>query len=172
MHILGAIAEFERGRIVERVRAGLARAKAQGNVCDRGDQTADGLVRHTIAGPSTSMRYTARLPEAGIAGRPSAAAVIRTTTPSPNRSSRVEGGNDPPAWSLATSRAVEFAHVWNGWTGSTRGGCWSRLATRRRPNTRHATMSRPQWPDSHNPLSEELGTIQTVRRHYSFGSSM
>jgi len=30
MQILGAIAEFERGRIVERVRAGLARAKAQG----------------------------------------------------------------------------------------------------------------------------------------------
>jgi putative DNA-invertase from lambdoid prophage Rac len=30
MYILGAIAEFERGRIVERVRAGLARAKAQG----------------------------------------------------------------------------------------------------------------------------------------------
>jgi DNA invertase Pin-like site-specific DNA recombinase len=30
MHILGAIAEFERGRIVERVRAGLARARAAG----------------------------------------------------------------------------------------------------------------------------------------------
>ena len=30
MHILGAIAEFERGRIQERVRAGLLRAKAQG----------------------------------------------------------------------------------------------------------------------------------------------
>src|SRR5712692_4289360 len=30
MQILGAIAEFERGRIVERVRAGLARARAQG----------------------------------------------------------------------------------------------------------------------------------------------
>src|SRR5256885_1633046 len=30
MHILGAIAEFERGRIVERIKAGLARAKAQG----------------------------------------------------------------------------------------------------------------------------------------------
>jgi DNA invertase Pin-like site-specific DNA recombinase len=30
MHILGAIAEFERGRIVERVKAGLARARAAG----------------------------------------------------------------------------------------------------------------------------------------------
>src|SRR6201999_3353700 len=30
MHILGAIAEFERGRIVERVRAGLQRARAAG----------------------------------------------------------------------------------------------------------------------------------------------
>jgi DNA invertase Pin-like site-specific DNA recombinase len=30
MHILGVIAEFERGRIVERVRVRLARAKAQG----------------------------------------------------------------------------------------------------------------------------------------------
>jgi DNA invertase Pin-like site-specific DNA recombinase len=30
MHLLGAIAEFERARIVERVKAGLARAKAQG----------------------------------------------------------------------------------------------------------------------------------------------
>ena len=30
LHILGAIAEFERGRIQERVKAGLARARAQG----------------------------------------------------------------------------------------------------------------------------------------------
>ena len=30
MHILGAIAEFERARIAERVKAGLARAKANG----------------------------------------------------------------------------------------------------------------------------------------------
>src|SRR6266478_4859142 len=35
MHILGAIAEFERGRIVERVRAGLNRAKAQGKKLGR-----------------------------------------------------------------------------------------------------------------------------------------
>jgi DNA invertase Pin-like site-specific DNA recombinase len=45
MHILGAIAEFERGRIVERVRAGLARAKAQGKRLGRQpyDITADRL---------------------------------------------------------------------------------------------------------------------------------
>ena len=30
MHILGAISEFERGRIQERVKAGLARARAHG----------------------------------------------------------------------------------------------------------------------------------------------
>ena len=30
LHLLTAIAEFERGRIVERVRAGMARAKANG----------------------------------------------------------------------------------------------------------------------------------------------
>jgi DNA invertase Pin-like site-specific DNA recombinase len=35
MHILGAIAEFERGRIVERVKAGLARARAQGRKLGR-----------------------------------------------------------------------------------------------------------------------------------------
>ena len=35
MHILGAIAEFERARIVERVRAGLARARAQGKKLGR-----------------------------------------------------------------------------------------------------------------------------------------
>jgi DNA invertase Pin-like site-specific DNA recombinase len=35
MHILGAIAEFERGRIVERVKAGLVRARAQGRKLGR-----------------------------------------------------------------------------------------------------------------------------------------
>ena len=35
MHILGAIAEFERARIVERVRAGLARARRQGRKLGR-----------------------------------------------------------------------------------------------------------------------------------------
>jgi DNA invertase Pin-like site-specific DNA recombinase len=47
MHILGAIAEFERARIVERVRAGLARRVAQGKPLGRPRQTisADDLVR-------------------------------------------------------------------------------------------------------------------------------
>jgi len=35
LHVLGAIAEFERERIRERVRAGLARAKAHGQRLDR-----------------------------------------------------------------------------------------------------------------------------------------
>ena len=35
MHILGAIAEFERARIAERVKAGLARARAQGRKLGR-----------------------------------------------------------------------------------------------------------------------------------------
>ena len=35
LHILGAIAEFERGRIVERVKAGLARARANGRKLGR-----------------------------------------------------------------------------------------------------------------------------------------
>src|SRR4030095_718635 len=35
LHILGAIAEFERARIAERVRLGVARAKAQGQVLGR-----------------------------------------------------------------------------------------------------------------------------------------
>src|SRR5262245_63274824 len=47
MHILGAIAEFERGRIVERVRAGLARVKAQGKRLGRPREavTPDDLLR-------------------------------------------------------------------------------------------------------------------------------
>jgi DNA invertase Pin-like site-specific DNA recombinase len=47
MHILGAIAEFERARIVERVRAGLARRAAQGKPLGRPRQTlsADDLAR-------------------------------------------------------------------------------------------------------------------------------
>jgi DNA invertase Pin-like site-specific DNA recombinase len=35
LHILGALAEFEKARIVERVRAGMARAKAQGKPVGR-----------------------------------------------------------------------------------------------------------------------------------------
>ena len=50
MHILGAIAEFERARIVERVRAGLARRASQGKPLGRPRQTisSDDLA-HTAA---------------------------------------------------------------------------------------------------------------------------
>jgi DNA invertase Pin-like site-specific DNA recombinase len=39
MHILGAIAEFERARIAERVKAGLLRARAQGRRLGRPQRT-------------------------------------------------------------------------------------------------------------------------------------
>jgi DNA invertase Pin-like site-specific DNA recombinase len=50
MHILGAIAEFERGRIVERVRAGLARAKAQGQRLGRPRRLIDPKRLAAVAG--------------------------------------------------------------------------------------------------------------------------
>jgi DNA invertase Pin-like site-specific DNA recombinase len=49
LHILGAIAEFERARIVERVRAGLARRAAQGKPLGRPRQTiSDGDLARTV----------------------------------------------------------------------------------------------------------------------------
>src|SRR5438874_8509376 len=56
MHILGAIAEFERARIAERVRAGLRRAKAQGKRLGRPRKT-----RLTMNVPGGSVREAARL---------------------------------------------------------------------------------------------------------------
>src|SRR5262249_14191439 len=53
MHILGAIAEFERARIVERVRAGLARRAAQGKPLGRPRQTISDSELARTAGLST-----------------------------------------------------------------------------------------------------------------------
>jgi len=55
MHILGAIAEFERARIAERVRAGLQRARAQGKRLGRPRK-----VPTSIAIPRGSVRAAAR----------------------------------------------------------------------------------------------------------------
>ena len=52
MHILGAIAEFERARIAERVKAGLARAKAQGRRLGRPKRFVDVSVLATVRGLS------------------------------------------------------------------------------------------------------------------------
>src|ERR1019366_10219816 len=56
MHILGAIAEFERERIRERVMAGLQRARAQGRRLGRPRKTPA-----TIAVPGGSVREAARM---------------------------------------------------------------------------------------------------------------
>ena len=56
LHILGAIAEFERARIVERVKAGLARARAQGKTLGRPRKSA----RVTVP-PGLTVRRAAQL---------------------------------------------------------------------------------------------------------------
>ena len=72
LHILAALAEFERGRIAERVRAGLARVRASGTCLGRptatvaaGDvlRTADMTVREAarVLGVSRSVLHRARL---------------------------------------------------------------------------------------------------------------
>jgi DNA invertase Pin-like site-specific DNA recombinase len=53
MHILGAIAEFERARIQERVRAGLARARTQGVRLGRPRRRLDAERLATVAGLPT-----------------------------------------------------------------------------------------------------------------------
>jgi DNA invertase Pin-like site-specific DNA recombinase len=56
LHILAALAEFERGRIKERIRAGLSRAKAQGKRLGR-----PRLHPAKIAVPGGSVRAAARI---------------------------------------------------------------------------------------------------------------
>jgi DNA invertase Pin-like site-specific DNA recombinase len=56
MHLLGAIAEFERARIAERVKAGLQRARAQGKRLGRPRK-----VPSTVAVPGGSVRDAARV---------------------------------------------------------------------------------------------------------------
>ncbi len=56
MHILGAIAEFERARIAERVKAGLQRARAQGKRLGRPRK-----VPTTVVVPGGSVREAARM---------------------------------------------------------------------------------------------------------------
>ena len=73
MHILAAIAEFERARIAERVRAGLARAKKQGKKLGRPKKVIPEAVLAPVRGltvreaarrlgvsPSTAYRWLAR----------------------------------------------------------------------------------------------------------------
>jgi putative DNA-invertase from lambdoid prophage Rac len=52
MAVLGAIAQFERERIVERVRAGLARAKAEGKKLGRPRQSPSEKVLEPVRGLS------------------------------------------------------------------------------------------------------------------------
>ena len=74
LHILGAIAEFERARIGERVKAGLARARAQGKTLGRprtGVTVPRGLtVRRAAALWGVSKSTAARWAQRGPRARP------------------------------------------------------------------------------------------------------
>jgi transposase InsO family protein len=128
-------------------------------IYDRRAEMPAGLVHHSDRGTQyLSMRYSDRLADAGIA---------------PSVGSRGDSYDNAVAESVIGLfktevirrkgpwrhlETVEFATL--DWVDcSTRGGCSSRSATCRRPSSRRATMSRPQWPDSHNSPSEYLGTI-------------
>ena len=126
--------------------------------CD--DHVGD-LVHHSDRGSQyLSMRYTERLADAGI--EPSvgsrgdsydnalAESVIGLFKSGGDSVGRDRGGH----WRRSNSRRSR------GWTGSIIDGCSVRSASCRRPSTKHATMSRPPSPDSHNSLSHDPGAIQ------------
>jgi len=120
-------------------------------IYDRVGQKIDGLVHHRDRGTQyRSMRYTNRLADAGIA---------------PSVGSRGDSYDKALAESIIGLfktevirrrgpwrhvEAVEFARL-RGWAGSITAGCSNRLGTCRQPSTRHATMTRPRWPDSQPP---------------------
>ena len=90
MHILAAIAEFERARIAERVRAGLARAKAQGQRLGRRPHRISASDLERVAGMST--RETA----AALGLPPSVlhrARLARTPKPALSHSAECLGGS-------------------------------------------------------------------------------
>lgn len=52
LHVLAAIAEFERARIAERIRAGIARARAQGKRLGRPERRVSSAILASVAGLS------------------------------------------------------------------------------------------------------------------------
>ena len=78
----------------------------------------------------------------------------------------LQDGGDSTTRAVAESRGGGIRDARRGSIGSITGGCSNRSATCRRPSTKRATMSRPRWPDSHNSLSDDPGTIHALEgRH-------
>ena len=119
----------------------------------------DGLVHHGDRGTQyLSMRDTDRLADAGIA--PSVGSrgdsYDNALAESIIGFFKTEGIRRLGPWRHL--EAVEFVTLdWS--TGSIIVGWWSRSATCPPRSTRHATMSGPPWPDSHNWPSRDPGTI-------------
>jgi transposase InsO family protein len=124
----------------------------------------DGRVHHSDRGTQyLSMRHTDRLDDAGIA---------------PSVGSRGDSYDNALAESVIGLFKTEVirrlgacgisrrsnSRRSTGWTGSIIAGYSGRLATCRPRSTRHGTMSKPRWPDSHNSPSRDPGTLQSRGR--------
>lgn len=115
MHILGAIAEFERARIVERVKAGLQRARAQGKRLGRPRKqpttmvVPGGSVREAAAAWGVSKVDRGALDNRGPIPHP--AIVSRTVLPLQERSSWDAEGQDRDGGTILTEGADTFALV-------------------------------------------------------------
>jgi hypothetical protein len=89
-------------------------------------------------------------------------------TPTPEaartRELRIEAGERDPSQGVGVFRAleaVEFAILeWVDWFNHRR--LLEPIGDVPRPNTKGATMSRRRRPNSHNPLSDDPGTVQCV----------
>jgi transposase InsO family protein len=126
----------------------------------RCDAAPSSLIHHSDRGAQyVSMRYTDRLVDAGI---------------EPSVGSRGDSYDNALAESiigLFKTELIQRHGPWRhveavelprstGWIGLIIGGSWDRSALCRRRSMKRTTMSRPQWPDSPNPLSDKPGPIQ------------
>ncbi len=120
-----------------------------------------GLVHHSDRGTQyLSMRYTDRLADAGIA--PSVGsqgdAFDNALAESVIGLYKTEVIRRRGPW--RSLEAVEFATLDVGRLVQHAAAARARSGTCRRPSVRRSTISRPQWPDSTNSVSEIPGTIQ------------
>ena len=148
------------------LRSDLALDALEQAIYQRCDANTGDLVHHSDRGTQyLSIRYTERLADAGIelsvGSRGDAYDNALAETVIGLFKTEVIRRRGP--W--RSLEAVEFAALdWVDWFNTRR--LLEPSATCRRPNTKHATMSRPQWLDSRNSPSDDPGTVQVRVQDY------